>query len=262
MTSLLFRLPALFAIFFSILSDASELPDLKGRTILAVTENAYIPLSFSDPTTGKGIGLEYDAMNEIAKRLNANIQWRLNSWDSMLEAVQHQQYDIGMNGIAINEQRTQQVDFSTPYMTSQLFMLARVFEDRFHDARSFIVNEDLSMGAQLNTTNFCAVAEKVFHGDKESPRIKSFKTFSTAVHALKIGDVDSVLMDAQSVRGYIGKHPGEFKIIGGPLGGEEFGFIFPHGSDLVTPVNAAINSMKADGTLKALNKKWLFDYWY
>ncbi|HID85079.1 MAG TPA: transporter substrate-binding domain-containing protein, partial [Anaerolineales bacterium] len=34
------------------------------------------------------------------------------------------------------------------------------------------------------------------------------------------------------------------------------GFAFPPGSDLVAAVNAALESMKADGTLQALNEKW------
>ena len=49
-------------------------------------------------------------------------------------------------------------------------------------------------------------------------------------------------------------------LIGGPLGTEDFGFIFTKGSDLVAPVNAAIAALKADGTLDALNKKWFVDY--
>ena len=48
--------------------------------------------------------------------------------------------------------------------------------------------------------------------------------------------------------------------IGDPVGNDEFGFIFKQGSDLVVPVNAAIKSLKDDGTLDALNKKWFFDY--
>jgi polar amino acid transport system substrate-binding protein len=44
------------------------------------------------------------------------------------------------------------------------------------------------------------------------------------------------------------------------LGSEDFGFILTKGSDLVKPINAAIESMKKDGTLDALNKKWFFDY--
>ena len=67
-------------------------------------------------------------------------------------------------------------------------------------------------------------------------------------------------MDATSARGYIGADPDAFKQIGGPLGTEEFGFIFPPGSDLVEPVNAAITAMKADGTIDELNQKWFFEY--
>ena len=49
---------------------AAELPDLGGREVDVVTENAYPPLQFVDPATGEAVGWEYDAMNEIAKRLN------------------------------------------------------------------------------------------------------------------------------------------------------------------------------------------------
>ena len=49
-------------------SFAQDLPDLGGRTIKAVTENAYSPLNFEDPANpGKGIGLEYDVMNEVGQ---------------------------------------------------------------------------------------------------------------------------------------------------------------------------------------------------
>ena len=45
------------------------------------------------------------------------------------------------------------------------------------------------------------------------------------------GDVDMVLMDKTSAAGYMGASPNSFKIIGEPLGTEEFGFIFKPGSD-------------------------------
>ena len=76
-------------------------------------------------------------------------------------------------------------------------------------------------------------------GDEANPRIKLFDTFGASVQALKSGDVDLVLMDKTSAAGYIGASPGSFKVVGEPLGREEFGFIFTPGSDLVAPVNAA-----------------------
>ena len=225
-----------------------------------MTENAYVPLNFADPQTGEGIGWEYDAFNEIAKRLNLKVEWQLSSWDTMIEAVRQGQFDVGMDGITINDERKTQVDFSDPYMVSEQFMLVREGEDRFADAASFAANPELLVGAQAGTTNFYVAVYNVLDGDEANPRIKLFDTFGASVQALKSGDVDVVLMDKTSASGYIGASPGSFAMIGGPLGTEEFGFIFTPGSDLVEPVNAAIQSMKDDGTLDQLNQKWFYEY--
>jgi polar amino acid transport system substrate-binding protein len=80
------------------------------------------------------------------------------------------------------------------------------------------------------------------------------------VQALRAGDVDLVLTDSTGGEGYVKANPDTFKLIGAPMGTEEFGFIFPKGSELVAPVNAAIAELKADGTFEALNQKWFVDY--
>src|SRR5690349_9056222 len=123
------------------LAGAAGLPDLGGRKVLAVTENAYTPLNFADPKTGEGIGWEYDAFNEIGKRLNLKVEWKQASWDTMIEAVRNGQFDVGMDGITITDERKKQVDFSDPYMVSQQFMLVRADEKRFTDAKSFGANK-------------------------------------------------------------------------------------------------------------------------
>jgi polar amino acid transport system substrate-binding protein len=252
---------AFAALLFSALgAEAAELPDLGGRSIVAVTENAYTPLNFADPKTGEGIGWEYDAFNEIAKRLNAKVDWKLSSWDTMIQGVREGQFDVGMDGITINDERKGQVDFSDPYMTSEQYMLVRADEDRFADAKSFAADEDLLVGAQAGTTNFYAAVYNVLDGNEQNPRIKLFDTFGASVQALKSGDVDLVLMDKTSAAGYMGASPNSFKIVGEPLGREEFGFIFKPGSDLVAPVNAALQSMRDDGTIDRLNQKWFYEY--
>jgi polar amino acid transport system substrate-binding protein len=248
------------AMLITTAANAQGLPDLAGRTIIAVTENAYPPLNFADPATGQGIGLEYDLMNEIGKRLNAKVEWQLSSWDVMIEAVRTGQYDIGMDGITINAEREEQIDFSDAYLTSQQFMLVRADEDRFTDAASFGENPDFLVGAQAGTTNFYVAVYDVLDGDETNPRIKLFDTFGASVQALKTGDVDTVLMDQTSADGYIGANPGAFKVIGDPLGTESFGFILTPGSDLREPVNAALASIAADGTLDAMKQKWLYEY--
>ncbi len=240
--------------------QAQELPDLGGETVVVVTENAYPPLQFIDPKTGEQIGWEYDAMNEIAKRLNFKVEYQNTSWDAMIQSVSDGQYQIGMTGISIKEERKEKVDFSDPYMRSEMFMLVRGDEDRFDDAKSFAAFEDGLVGAQPGTTPFYVAVYDVLDGNEQNPRIKLMETFGATVQALKTGDVDMVLTDGVAGKGYVEASDGGLKLVGGPLGTDDFGFIFPKGSELVSPVNAAIASMKADGTIDALNTKWFLDY--
>lgn len=255
------KLMPILAIAASVLAypALAELPNLEGREVTVVTENAYPPLQFLDKD-GKAIGWEYDAMAEIAKRLNMVVKYENTSWDAMIPAVSEGQFDIGMTGITIKDDRKEKVDFSDPYMRSEMVMLVRGDESRFTDAASFKANPDLLIAAQPGTTPFYVSVYEVLDGDEANPRIKLMETFGATVEALKAGDVDLVLTDGTAGKGYVDASGGGLKIIGGPLGTEDFGFIFPKGSDLVAPVNAAIADLKADGTLDALNKKWFLDY--
>ena len=257
---ILFLLFPALSLFASQPIFAANLPDLKGRKVVVVTENAYPPLQFIDPKSGKQIGWEYDAFNEIAKRLNIKVTYQNTSWDAMIEAVSRKQYDVGMTGITIKEERKAKVDFSDPYMRSQLFLLVRGDEKRFSDAKSFAAFEKGLVGAQPGTTPFYTAVYEVLDGKEDNPRIKLFETFGATVQALKAGDVDTVLTDGTSGKGYVDASGGKLKLIGGPLGTEDFGFIFSKGSDLLAPINAAIASLKADGTLDRLNQKWFVDY--
>ena len=262
----MFKINFLKTIWFGVLCGlsplicAAPLPDLQQRVIHAVTENAYAPLNFVDAKTGQGIGFEYDLVNEIAQRLNAQVAWHISSWETMIPAIQNAQFDMGMDGITINAERQQQVAFSDTYLVSEQFMLVRADETRFSNATEFAKNNQLLFGAQPGTTNFYVAIHTVLDGDEKNPRVKLFDTFGASVQALKSADVDSVLLDASSARGYIGANPGAFKLVGDALGHEEFGFIFPKNSDLITPINQAIAFLKQDGTLERLHKKWFFDY--
>ena len=244
---------------FATVALADGLPDMAGKEITIVTENAYPPLQFLDKD-GAAIGWEYDAIAEMAKRLNMTVKYETISWDAMIPAVSEGQFDMGMTGITITDERKAMVDFSDAYMRSQSVMMARSDDSRFTDAKSFGADEALLIGAQAGTTPFYTAVYEVLDGNESNPRIKLFETFGTSVEALKAGDVDTVLTDMTAGQGYVDASEGKLKLVGAPLGTEDFGFIFPKGSELAAPMNAAIAALKADGTLDALNKKWFLDY--
>jgi polar amino acid transport system substrate-binding protein len=229
-----------------------ELPDLEGRVITVAVENAYMPFNFIDEETGEADGWDYDAMAEICERLNCVPEYIETGWDGMIVAVSNGEYDMATDGITITEERAEIVDYSTGYVDLAQRMMIRIDEDRFAEVDEFVADESLIIGVQTATTNYF-VAEELVGED----RLVAYDTFGFAVQALIAGDVDAVVMDDVAGQGYVGVNAEDIVLLEEALSEEQLGFIFPLGSDLVEPINAALASMEEDGMLLEINNKWL-----
>jgi polar amino acid transport system substrate-binding protein len=236
----------------------ATLPDLAGRKVVAVSSYDYSPLIFKNANNdNKPAGMEYELWREICLRLNCTLEWKELAWDGMIAAVEQKQYDVGMVGISITDERKKVVDFSEPYLVSEQRFLVRADETRFTDADSFKADEKLKIGAQAGTTGFF-IGQGIV--GENSPRLVLYENYGISVQALLNGDVDAIISDNASGRGFIGANEGKLKLQDKLISTDTFGFIFPKGSDLVAPVNAALESVKADGYLAYLENKWFFLY--
>ena len=167
------------------------------------------------------------------------------------QAVADEQYDAGADGITITDERAEIVDFSDGYIQIEQRLLVRIDEDRFESAEDVQADTSLKVGTQTGTTNYDTAVE-LFGED----RVQAFEQFPFAVEALINGDVDVVIMDETAGQGYVGVNAETLKLVGDSLSSDELGFIFPKGSDLVEPVNAALEALREDGTLDALAEKY------
>ena len=232
-------------------SEAGELTDLNGREITVAVENAYLPFNYIDPATGEPAGWDYEAIDAICELLNCTPVYVEAAWEGMIQAVADGQYDMAADGITITEDRREIVDFSNGYINIDQRLLARIDEDRFDSVQSFIDNADLVMGTQTGTTNFETASELL-----PADRIQAFEQFPFAVQALIVGDIDAVIIDETSGLGYQGVNAESLKLVGESLSSDQLGFIFPKGSDLVGPFNAALAELEANGTLATLAEKY------
>ncbi len=234
-------------------SDEEEdmaLPDLGGRTVTVAVENAYMPFNVIDEETGEAVGWDYDTLGLICELVNCQPEFIETSWEGMIVAVSNGEYDMAADGITITEERAQIVDYSVGYIDlSQKFMV-RVDEDRFANAEEFVAG-DFIIGVQVATTNFEAASGLV-----SEDRIVAYSEFGFAVQALISGDVDGVVIDDVAGQGYTGLNADKIKLLPDELTKEQLGFIYPQGSDLVEPFNAALEVIMADGRLQAINDKW------
>jgi len=236
-------------------SSSSSGDDLGGETVTVAVENAYPPYNFIEEGTTNGQGWDYDAWNEICKRLNCKAEFVEAGWPDVIVETGQGQYDTAADGISITEDRKEVVAFSDPYMVIEQKLMVRDDEDRFGSLDDFVAG-DYRLGTQVGTSNY-ELAVDLLGGDS---RIDAYDQFGVAVQALINGDVDAVIIDDTAGQGYKGANQEAVRLLPDSLQSDPLGFIFPKDSNLVEPVNKVLAEMKEDGTLDALAKKWFVDY--
>jgi len=84
-----------------------------------------------------------------------------------------------------------------------------------------------------------------------------FAKIDEAYLALDNKQLDAVVFDAPVLLYYVAnKGANKARMAGPMLRKENYGILFPRGSDLRKPVNEALLKLREDGTYDALYKKW------
>ncbi len=231
--------------------ETSDLPDLEGREITIAVENAYLPFNYIDPDTGEPAGWDYDVWNEICRLINCTPVFVEAGWEGMIQAVADGQFDAAADGITITEERAEIVDYSTGYINIEQRLLVRKDEDRIESIDDIVNNAELMLGTQTGTTNYETALQYL-----EEDRIQAFEQFPFAVQALIAGDIDAVIIDEVAGQGYLGENADELQLVGPSMSSDQLGFIYPKGSDLVEPVNAALGELARNGFLEDVNLQY------
>lgn len=227
------------------------LVDLDCREVTFAVENAYLPFNYVSLETGEAEGWDYDVFNEVCVRLHCTPVYVEAVWDGMIQAVADGQFDMAGDGITITDDRAEIVDFSDGYISLEIRLLVRLDEDRISSIEDIVADESLVLGTQVGTTNYETALQYL-----PEERIEAYQEFPFAIQSLIAGDVDAVIIDDVAGQGYMGENADKVKLVGPSLSSDWLGFIYPKGSDLVDPVNQALDSMKADGFLAEVNLKY------
>lgn len=228
--------------------------DLGGREVTVGVENAYLPFNYIPAGETEGVGWDYDVWEEICKLLNCKAVMTEAAWPAVIDQVAAGDLDTAADGISITDERKEVVDYSDPYMIVQQKFVVRIDETRYANTDA-VINSNAKVGTQVGTTNY-ELAVKLLGGDQ---RIDAFDQFPLAIQALISGDVDVVIIDDAAGLGYVGENADQIKTVEGSLQSDPLGFIFPKGSTLVGPVNAAVATLKENGKFEELGKKYFTD---
>ena len=205
------------------------------------TEGAYPPWNFINDS-GEVDGFERELGDELCKRAELDCEWVTNDWDSIIPNLVSGNYDVIIAGMSITAERDEVIDFTQNYTPP--------------DPSSYLVASDgvdvmsSVIAAQTGTIQAAFVAEKGW-------TLVEFATPEETIAAVRNGEADAVLAD-KSYLVPIAAEEAELMLldkeeaIGGGVG---LGVRESDG-DLKATLDAAIQSMKDDGSLNELIAKW------
>jgi polar amino acid transport system substrate-binding protein len=211
----------------------------------------------NDPYLGQGF--EGAVTFEVAERLGFSedrvrfVQVGFN--DSF--APGSKPFDFVLQQISFLPERSEAVDFSEGYYDVHQALVS-VEDSPIATATSLEELKDASLGAPTGTTSLTYIEDAI----RPSTPPAVYDDLSAAVHDLKTGGVDGIVVDRPSASFIT-----EVQILRGVIVGqlptagsqEHFAMAFEKGSPFVECVNLALEEMKDDGALDEIREEWLAD---
>ena len=203
------------------------------------TEGAFPPYNFLNDA-GEVDGFERELGDELCARAELTCEWVTNDWDSIIPNLTSGNYDAIIAGMSITEERAEIVDFTQGYTLPSPSAYAAVSADV--DIKTAVI------AAQSATIQAAHVAET-------GATLVEFPTPDETVAAVKSGEVDAVLSDKDYLNPIVAE--GGLTFVGDVYLGGGIGMAFRKSdAEMRAKFDAAIASMKADGSLNALLDKW------
>ncbi|MFV2053461.1 transporter substrate-binding domain-containing protein [Aliiroseovarius sp. YM-037] len=216
--------------------------DSHATTVRMGTEGAYPPYNFLNDA-GEVDGFEREVGDELCKRAELTCEWVTNDWDSIIPNLVSGNYDTIIAGMSITDERDEVIDFTQNYFPPAASAYA---------AMSDGVDVNTSMiAAQTSTIQAAHVAES-------GASLMEFATPDETVAAVKNGEADAVFADKDYLVPLVEESNGEMMFVGDDValgGGIGLG-LRESDTELREKFDAAIQSMKDDGTLNELITKW------
>ncbi len=187
--------------------------------------------------------------------LKSDVTWVKEPFDSSF-APGPKAFDFDINEVSVTPQRAQAVTFSNSYYPVQQAIVARkgtpiVTKHSSAQLKTYLY------GDQIGTTGLAYITGHI----QPTKQPKVFDTLAQAAAALEAGRIDALITDTPTAQFMASSQLKHAVLVAQfPTVGEHYGLVFAKGNPLVTCVNKAIGDLQSNGTLGALQKKYLGIY--
>ena len=228
-------------------SAAAELTTVEAGKLTMATNAAFPPYEMTTDA-GEFEGIDIDTAKAIAEKLGLELQIDDMDFDAALLSVQQGKADIAMAGITVTDERMAVMSFSDSYATG----IQSVIVPEGSDIASVDDLAGKKIGTQRGTTGYLYCSD-----DFGEDAVVAYDNGLTAVQALNNGQVDAVVIDNEPAKAYVESNPG-LKILDTSYTEEDYAIgMNKSNTALLEAVNAALEELKADGTLQTIVDKYI-----
>lgn len=221
-----------------------------GKVLVMGTNAEFPPFETRGGANGSEIvGFDVEVAKAIAAKVGLPLKIEDMKFDSLLPALSAGKVDLVLAGMTITDERSQNVDFSTPYYKATQVVLIL--------AGSPIpqTKEDLKgvkIAVQLGTTGDGAAVEIAGQDN-----VRQFTSAMDAVVELMNGKVECVVIDEQPAIQFAKKNP-ELMLVRPQFDDEFYGVAVKKGNaELLAKVNEALAEIAADGRYDQFVDRWM-----
>jgi polar amino acid transport system substrate-binding protein len=227
----------------------------EGKLTIGTGNPAFSPWVENDaPEAGEGF--EAAVAYAVAANLGfdaADVVWARTSFDSAI-APGAKEYDFNLQQFTITDERKAAVDFSSPYYTASQAIVS--YKGSAIDGKTTLADlKSAKLGVAVGTTSL-DLATSIIAPDTE---VQVFNSNSDAVQALKAKQIDGIVVDLPTAY-YLSGVEVDGGIIVGQLpntAGDQWGLLLAKDSPLTPCITKAVDAITADGSLAAIEEKWL-----
>jgi len=228
----------------------------KGFLTIGTDDPAYTPWFDSNkPANGKGF--ESAVAYAVAKQLGypaSKVKWVKAPFNTVIQPGK-KSFDFDINEVSITPERAKAVDFSTGYYDVAQALITTT-KSKIAKAKTIADLANAKLGAAVGTTSYTTITGVI--KPKAKPAV--FDTNDIATQALINGQIDGLVTDLPTAF-YIAAASLKNGLIVGQFtpksGSEQFGLVLSKGSALTKSLSAAVDALRANGTLKKIASKWL-----
>jgi len=205
------------------------------------TEGAYAPWNFLNDA-GEVDGFERELGDELCARAELTCEWVTNEWDSIIPNLVSGNYDTIIAGMSVTAERDEVIDFTQAYTPADPSSYLALSADT--EVEGGVI------AAQTGTIQASFIADQGW-------TVVEFATPDETIAAVRNGEADAVLADKSYL---LGAMDGQSDLVmlerEESIGGGVGMGLRESDTELKAKFDAAITSMKEDGTLNALIEKW------